>query len=136
MVEIDERHAEISPLKDPCFLATLIEFAQECSKRIRAQMAVDWPRQSTKADLDGVARNPLQGGEASAWFCQSCDARFAGSQLVPNYWHCPNCGTHPSSSTLSRDEQFLEEPVETPEAAKREKPEVRTVESRLTLHLN
>jgi hypothetical protein len=137
IVEIDERHAETSPVKDPSFLAKLIEISQERSKRIRAQMAVDWPRRSTKADLDGVARHPLRGGEASTWYCHSCDAQIKGSQLAENYWHCLNCGTHPLNIHAEPfDDQFPGEPVETPEAAERENPEIRIVEPRLTLHLN
>ncbi|MDA7425006.1 hypothetical protein [Thalassococcus lentus] len=137
IVEIDERYAETSPVKDPSFLAKLIELAQERSKRIRAQMAVDWPRRSTKADLDGVARHPLRGGEASTWYCHSCDAQIAGSQLAENYWHCPNCGTHPLNIHVEPfDDQLPGKPVQTPDTAQREKPEVRIVEPRLTLHLN
>jgi len=137
IVEIDERYAETSPVKDPSFLAKLIEIAQERSKRIRAQMAVHWPRRSTKADLDGVVRHPLRGGEASTWYCHSCDAQIAGSQLAENYWHCPNCGTHPLNIHAEPfDDQLPSKPVQTPDAAQREKPEVRIVEPRLTLHLN
>ncbi|RLJ51952.1 hypothetical protein BCF46_2177 [Litoreibacter meonggei] len=137
IVEIDKRHAETSPVKDPRFLAELIEIAEDRSKRIRAQMAVDWPRRSTKADIDGIARHPLRGREASTWYCHSCDAQITGSQLAKNYWHCPNCGTHPLNIHAEPvDGQFPGEPVETPEAAERENPEVRIVEPRLTLHLN
>ncbi|MEP2781099.1 MAG: hypothetical protein ABJP33_01505 [Pseudoruegeria sp.] len=118
IVEIYERHTETSPVKDSHFLAKLIEIAQERSTRIRARMAVDWPRRSTNADLDGVARHPLRGGDAA-------------------HWHCPNCGTHPLNiHTEPFDDQFPGEPVQTPDTAQRENPEVRIVEPRHTLHLN
>lgn len=102
ILKIDERHAETSPVKDPSFLAKLIENAQERSKRIRAQMAVDWPRRSTKADLDGVARHPLRGGEASTWYCHSCNAQITGSQLAENFWHCRTAARTHLISTLCR----------------------------------
>lgn len=137
IVEIDERYSETSPVKDPSFLAKLIEIAQERSTQVRAQMAVDWPRRSTKADLDGVARHPLGGADATTWYCHSCDAQITGAQLAENYWHCPNCGTHPLNIHAEPfDDQFPGDPVQTPDSAQREKPEVRIVEPRLTLHLN
>ncbi|WP_294228009.1 hypothetical protein [uncultured Shimia sp.] len=137
IVEIDERHSETSPVKDTIFLAKLIEIAQDRSTRIRAQMAVDWPRRSTKADLDGVARHPLRGGDAATWHCHSCDAQMTGTQMAMNFWHCPNCGTHPLNIHAEPfDDQFPGEPVLTPDTAHRESPEVRIVEPRLTLHLN
>jgi hypothetical protein len=137
IVEIDERHTETSPVKDLRFLTKLIEIAKERSTRIRAQMAVDWPRRSTKADLEGVARHPLRGGEASTWYCHSCDVQISGSQAAENYWHCPNCGTHPLNIHVEPfDDQFPGEPVHTPDPAHRKNPEVRIVEPRLTLHLN
>ncbi len=137
IVEIDERHTETSPVKDPRFLVKLIEIAQERSTRVRAQMAVDWPRRSTKTDLDGVARHPLRGGEASTWYCHSCDVQINGLQVAENYWHCPNCGTHPLNIHAEPfDDQFPGEPAQTPDTAQRENPEVRIVEPRLTLHLN
>jgi hypothetical protein len=137
IVEIDERYTETSPVKDPSFLAKLIEIAQERSTRIRAQMAVDWPRRSTRADLDGVARHPLRGGDAATWYCHSCDAQITGAQLAENYWHCPNCGTHPLNiHTEPFGDQLPGEPLPIPDLARREKPEVRIVEPRLTLHMN
>ena len=100
-------------------------------------MAVDWPRRSTKANLDGLARHPLRGGDAATWYCHSCDAQITGAQLAENYWHCPNCGTHPLNIHAEPlDGQFPGEPVQTPDSAQRGKPEVRIVEPRLTLHLN
>lgn len=137
IVEIDERYSETSPVKDPSFLTKLIEIAQERSTQVRAQMAVDWPRRSTKAGLDGVARHPLGGGDAATWYCHSCDARITGQQAAANYWHCPNCGTHPLNiHSEPFDDQIPGEPVQTPDSAQREKPELRIVEPRLTLHLN
>lgn len=137
VVEIDERYAETSPIKDSNFLAQLLNIAKERSTRIRAQMAVDWPRRSTKADLGGVARHPLRGGEASIWYCHSCDGQITGPQVAMNYWHCPNCDTHPLNIHAEPfDDQFPGEPVLTPDTALRESPEVRIVEPRLTLHLN
>ncbi len=137
VAEIDERYSETSPIKDPSFLAKLIEIAQARSTRIRAQVAIDWPRRSTKADLDGVARHPLRGGEAAIWYCHSCDAQISGSQAAENYWHCPNCGTHPLNIHAEPFcDQHLGEPVQTPDTVQRENTEVRIVEPRFTLHLN
>jgi hypothetical protein len=131
------RHSKTSPVKDASFLAKLIEIAQERSTRVRAQIAVNWPRRSTKAALDGLARHPLKGGVAATWYCHSCDAQITGAQLAENYWHCPNCGTHPLNiHSEPFDDHFSGEQVQTPDSAQREKPEVRIVESRLTLHLN
>ena len=137
IVEIDERYAEISPVRDPEFLSKLLDIAKERSTRIRVQMAMDWPRRSTKADLDGIARHPLGGGEASVWYCHSCDAQITGSQLAKNYWHCPTCGTHPLNIHMEPfDSRSPGKPAETPNSGQRETPEVRIVEPRLTLHLN
>ncbi|UYV36423.1 hypothetical protein N4R57_15610 [Rhodobacteraceae bacterium D3-12] len=137
IVEIDERYAETSPVREPDFLSKILDIAKERGTRSRAQMAVDWPRRSTKADLDGVARHPLRGGEASTWYCHSCDAQITGSQLAKSYWHCPNCGTHPLNIYMEPfDSRLPGKPVETPNATQRETPEVRVVEPVLTLHLN
>ncbi|WP_170481402.1 hypothetical protein [Ruegeria arenilitoris] len=137
IVEIDERYSETSPVNDPNFLAQLLEIAQARSKRVRTQMAVDWPRRSTKADLDGVARHPLGGGDAATWYCHSCDAQITGAQAAENYWHCPNCGTHPLNiHPVPFDDQFPGELVQTPDVAQRQKPEIRIVEPRLTLRLD
>ncbi|MBD3677936.1 MAG: hypothetical protein HUJ27_05965 [Rhodobacteraceae bacterium] len=136
IVEIDERYAEASPIKDPSFLGKLIEVAQERSARIRAKMAVDWPRRSTKAGLDGVARYPLRRVKASIWYCLSCDAQLTGSQVAENYWHCLSCGTHLLNiSAEPFDDQLPGKPVQTPDTTQRERPEVRIVEPKLTLHL-
>lgn len=137
IVEIDERYAETSPVNDPSFLAKLLEIAEERSKEVRTHLAVDWPRRSTKADLDGVARHPLGGGDAAKWYCHSCDAQISGVQAAANYWHCPNCGTHPFNLHAKPfDDLFSGEPIHIPDAAQREKPQVRVVEPRLTLHLD
>lgn len=137
IVEIDERNSKTSPVRDPSFLTELIAIAQKRSTQVRARMAVDWPRRSTKADLNGVARHPLGGGDAAIWYCHSCDAQITGAQLAENYWHCPNCGTHPLNIHAEKfDDQLPGEPVETPDSAQREKLDVRIVEPRLTLHLD
>ena len=137
IVELDERYAETSPVREPEFLGKLLNIAKERSKRIRAQMAVDWHRRSTKADLDGVARHPIGGGQASDWYCHSCDAQITGTQLAQNYWHCPSCGTHPLNIHMEPfDIGSPGKPAETPNLAQRDTPEVRIVEPRLTLHLN
>ncbi len=81
IAEIDERYAESSPIKDPSFLADLLKIAKARSTRMRAKIAVDWPRRSTKADLDGVARHPLRGGEASTWYCH-CEQSMIASATI------------------------------------------------------
>lgn len=137
IVEIDERFAKTSPINDPTFLDGVLEIARKRSIKVRAQMAVDWPRRSTKADLDGVARHPLRGGEAAKWFCHSCDAQISGEQAAKNFWHCPTCGTHPLNiHETPFDDETPGPPALSPDQVQRKSPEIRIVEPRLTLHLN
>jgi len=83
------------PVLDREFLNAALEVARSRAARVRRGIATDWPRRSTKPDLDGIVRHPLSGRESPIWFCYHCDGKITGAQMAENLWHCPGCGASP-----------------------------------------
>ncbi|MCC6887693.1 MAG: hypothetical protein IT536_04085 [Hyphomicrobiales bacterium] len=93
-IEIYDR-SESNPILNPVFVSKALTICNEAVERLRARIAADWPRRSTKPDADGQALHPLSKGRATQWYCLHCDGSFAASQLADNMWHCPKCSATP-----------------------------------------
>ena len=93
-IEIYDR-SENNPILDPAFRSKALAICDEAVERLRARIAADWPRRSTKPDADGNTQHPLSKGIASKWYCLHCDGAFTGSQMAENMWHCPRCSATP-----------------------------------------
>lgn len=86
-----------NPILDPAFLSKALTIANTAVEKLRARIAADWPRRSTKPDGKGRARHPLfrERGLSSEWHCLHCDAVSTGAQMAANMWHCPKCSATP-----------------------------------------
>lgn len=94
VIEVYGRDAN-NPILDPAFKAKALTICHEAADRLRARIAVDWPRRSTKPDMDGQAQHPLSGAVSSEWHCLHCGGAFGGVEMADNMWHCPNCNATP-----------------------------------------
>lgn len=85
------------PIDDPAVLEKALIIAEEAADRVRARISSDWPRRSTKPDVEGRVTHPLwtDAKPASLWYCLHCDAEITGKQLAKNMWHCPKCSATP-----------------------------------------
>ncbi|MCK3781297.1 hypothetical protein MZK49_32280, partial [Ensifer sesbaniae] len=81
------------------FLQKALSLVRDRAARVRGEISTDWPRRSTKPDLDGVVRRPLWGRESDAWFCLHCSGKITGIQIAQNLWHCPGVAHRPSTSS-------------------------------------
>lgn len=93
-IEIYNQSAD-NPILNPEIRVKALAICNDAAERLRARIAADWPRRSTKPDADGNAQHPLSKGVASRWFCLHCDGAFTGSQMADNMWHCPRCNATP-----------------------------------------
>jgi hypothetical protein len=140
VVEIETTHSDTSPAKDREFLDKALVIADEEAAKVRAGIASDWPRRSTKPDAEGNVVHPLFGGRSADWYCLHCDGKITGAQIAENLWHCPDCGASPidihSSSNWLVDGD--DEPRAVVPASDKKRPEPRNevVDSRPTLRLN
>lgn len=89
--------SETNPILDPTFRSKALMIAYEAAEKLRARIAADWPRRSTKPDKEGRALHPLfrERGLSSEWHCLHCDAVSTGAQMAANMWHCPACSATP-----------------------------------------
>lgn len=87
--------SKTNPILDPVFRSKALAICHEAADRLRARIAVDWPRRSTKPDADGRTQHPLSKGVSSDWHCLHCDGAFSGAQMANNMWHCPKCSATP-----------------------------------------
>ena len=90
-----ENYTKSSPLDDTTFFLEVMKIANKAADEVRAAIAEDWPRRSTKPDQDGTAVHPLFGGVSAEWFCLHCDTRSTGAAMAANMWHCPKCSATP-----------------------------------------
>lgn len=127
------------PVLDPEFLQAALAIAQERAGNVRGEISADWPRRSTKPNLEGVVRHPLSGGESNVWFCYHCDGKITGAQIAQNLWHCPGCGASPldiyDAAFWSDDEGKSLLPVETNDPD-RQRTAPKIVDGRPKLDLN
>ncbi len=84
-----------NPMLDPVFRSRALTICHSAAERLRARIAVDWPRRSTKPDADGRAQHPLTKGVSNKWYCLHCDGASTGAQMASNMWHCPRCNATP-----------------------------------------
>lgn len=86
-----------NPILDPEFRSKALAIAHEAAEKLRARIAADWPRRSTKPDKEGRALHPLfrDRGLSNEWHCLHCDAVSTGAQMAANMWHCPRCSATP-----------------------------------------
>lgn len=88
--------SETNPIFDPVFKSKALATCHAAAERLRARIAADWPRRSTKPDADGQVQHPLKKGVASStWYCLHCDGESTGAQMAANMWHCPKCNATP-----------------------------------------
>jgi hypothetical protein len=92
---ITDRRFKNNPIQDPDFVAKALPIAQWKARQVRAEIARDWPRNSTKPDADGRAMHPLNHERSDKWYCLHCDGESSGAQMAQNLWHCPYCGATP-----------------------------------------
>lgn len=140
IVQIEQAHSDDSPVRRTDFLDAALVIVDEEAAKVRAGIASDWPRRSTKPDADGVVLHPLFGEKASTWYCLHCDSRITGAQLAENIWHCPTCGASPIdifSAPSSVDEVGAETKLtERPRVQQRPAPKIELVDSKPTLTLD
>ena len=140
VVEIETTHSENSPAKEQDFLDAALAIAIEEAVKVRAGIASDWPRRSTKPDAEGAVVHPLHGDRAAEWFCLHCDGKITGAQIAENLWHCPGCGASPidifsSPWWLGGDDKETK-PVEVSKDGVRPEVKIKVVDSRPTLRLD
>ncbi|MCQ1573484.1 hypothetical protein NFO65_22415 [Neorhizobium galegae] len=127
------------PVLEPEFLQRALRLATDRAGLVRAEISTDWPRRSTKPDLNGVVRHPLGRGESDVWFCLHCDGKITGRQIAETLWHCPGCGASPldifETAFWCEDEgkSFLPVKIGT---VGQDKPEVQIVDGRPKLDLD
>ena len=89
--------SESNPILDPVFVSEALKVANAAAEKLRARIASDWPRRSTKPDKEGRVLHPLFRGRglSSEWHCLHCDAASTGEEMAANMWHCPKCSATP-----------------------------------------
>lgn len=140
IVEIEETHKDTSPANDHDFIEAAIAIACEEASKVRAGIASDWPRRSTKPDEEGTVVHPLFGDRSARWFCLHCDGRITGAQLADNLWHCPGCGATPIDIFVSpfwlEGSKQVPKPVAITKDKERPAAKIEVVDSRPTLALD
>jgi hypothetical protein len=94
VIEVYERSKD-NPILNEAFKEKALAICHKAAERLRARIAVDWPRRSTKPDANGQAQHPLSKGVSRNWYCLHCDADLSGAQMAKNMWHCPKCNATP-----------------------------------------
>lgn len=92
---VTDRRYKNNPIRDPAFVAQALPIAKWKAEQVRAEIARDWPRASTKPDVDGQALHPILGVRSDTWYCLHCDEKASGLAMAANLWHCPSCGASP-----------------------------------------
>ena len=139
IVETFHREDRPCPVLEPEFLQKAVKLAKDRSIQVQAETAIDWPRRSTKPDLNGTVRHPLSGEESHEWFCLHCDGKITGAQIARNLWHCPGCGASPLdifADPFWSDGGQAFFPVESDDGSKMSKPEFQIVDGRPKLNMN
>lgn len=93
-IEIYDKR-KTNPARDPAFIAKALVICNAAAERLRARIAWDWPRRSTKPDADGNTQHPLSKDVSGEWFCLHCDGKLTGAEMAVNMWHCPKCSASP-----------------------------------------
>ncbi|MEQ5872771.1 hypothetical protein J4E08_23215 [Sagittula sp. NFXS13] len=94
-LEISKQIVHEAPVYEAAFQQEALDIAIKRAEQVRAGIASDWPRRSTKPDKDGLVRHPLNGAVSEKWFCLHCDTSITGEQIARGLWHCPRCDASP-----------------------------------------
>lgn len=139
IVEIEETRKDTSPANDRGFIDAAIAIASEAASKVRAGIASDWPRRSTKPDKEGTVVHPLFGDRSAEWYCLHCDGKIMGAQIAANLWHCPACGASPidifAAPFWLEGSDIEPEPVKDLSENQKLEPEIKIVDSRPILDL-
>lgn len=139
-VEIAEQSDPSNPIHDPAFLRKALQTAATRSEQVRAGIAMDWPRRSTKPDAKGRVRHPLFGSDSDSWFCLHCNSAITGRQIADSLWHCPECKASPldifESAFWLDDGDAQPMPVRTADIERTPEPKIDIVDTRLRLELD
>lgn len=100
IVEIYDQ-SDTNPIINPVFKSKALALCGDAAEKLRARIAADWPRRSTKPDAEGQAQHPLFKGLASKWYCLHCDGESSGAEMASNMWHCPRCNATPIDIFIS-----------------------------------
>lgn len=140
IVEIEQTKKDGSPANDREFVDAAIAIATNEARKVRAAIASDWPRRSTKPDAKGAVVHPISKDRSAEWYCLHCDGKITGAQVAANLWHCPVCGTSPidifSAPFWLEGSDIKPKPVKDLAKAEKLAPKISTVDSRPTLDLN
>lgn len=140
IVEIEETRKDTSPANDRDFIEAAIAVASDAASKVRAGIASDWPRRSTKPDKEGTVVHPLFGDRSAEWYCLHCDGKITGAQIAASLWHCPACGASPIDIFVApfwlEGSDINPEPVKDFSEDQKLEPEIKIVDSRLTLDLD
>lgn len=139
-LEIAEQINHAEPIEELDFQKQVLEIAITHSEQVRAGIASDWPRRSTKPDKDGRVRHPLSGKESDSWYCLHCNSAITGQQVADSLWHCPACKASPLDifDTAYWLDAGDTTPIQIQEADIRQDPEptIDIVDTRLKLKLD
>ncbi|MCG7572392.1 hypothetical protein MHM39_02335 [Phaeobacter sp. CNT1-3] len=140
VVQIEESTKETCPASVTAFVKKALEIANKQAVKVRANIASDWPKQSTKPNDKGEVKHPLFGGVADNWVCNCCNARVIGRDLAKNLWHCSVCNASPrwiSETPIHLgDEQADHFCVDDSTSPARSEPSIEVVDTRPKLHLD
>lgn len=140
VVEIEATHENACPVQERGFLDKALAIADEEMTKVRAGIASDWPRRSTKPDADGAVVHPLFGDQSAEWFCLHCNGKVTGAQLAENLWHCTGCGATPidifSSPFWLEANNEEPKPIGSSKNKKRPEARIKVVDSRPKLMLD
>ncbi|MEM8863235.1 MAG: hypothetical protein AAGD96_33410, partial [Chloroflexota bacterium] len=95
IIQVTDRRYKENPINSPDFVVQALVIANAKAEQVRARIATDWPRNSTKPDAQGRATHPLHGGSSDKWFCLHCDVESTAAAVAANMWHCPACSASP-----------------------------------------
>jgi len=140
IVEIEETRKATGPANDRGFIDAAIAISSDAASKVRAGIASNWPRRSTKPDKEGTVVHPLFGRRAAEWYCLHCDGKITGAQIAANLWHCPGCGASPidvfATPFWLEGSDIKAEPVKGLSEDQKLEPEIKIVDSRLTVDLD
>jgi ribosomal protein L37AE/L43A len=94
-LEIARQIEHEAPIYDAQFQQQALKIALKHAEQVRAGIASDWSRRSTKPNHEGVVRHPISGVESDKWYCQHCDSSMTGKEIAKSLWHCPRCDASP-----------------------------------------
>jgi len=139
-LEIAKQIEHEAPVYEATFQQEALNIAVKRAEQVRAGIASDWPRRSTKPDKDGLVRHPINGAESDNWFCLHCDTSITGEQIAKSLWHCPRCDATPldifESPWWLEDQDAQPEPISNKEISGRPELVVDALDTRLKLELD